>query len=134
MSDLHDFAIFGIKNGVICQNFDFLRSYYDRDFLSDFAEIFTWVVFEVEKFVDQVRFAWFCHFQGENWGQRSKFWLLWGQNWSEISTFNSILTLKMTKLCKSDITSKFLDLESYSGKNYIKIREKNSGPNMTSNS
>ena len=34
------------------------------------------------------------------------------------------LTIKKTKLCKSDITSKFLDLESYSGENYIKIREK----------
>jgi len=67
-------------------------------FFSDFAEIFTWVVFEVEKFVDQVRFTWFCHFQGENWGQRSKFWLLRGQNWSEISTFNSIFDHKKDKI------------------------------------
>ena len=34
------------------------------------------------------------------------------------------LTLKMTKLCKSDITGKLHALESYSGENYVKIREK----------
>ena len=43
-----------------------------------------------------------------------------------------ILTLKMAKSCKSDMTSGFLDLIVHPGENFRQIRENKIGPNLTS--
>ena len=65
----------------------------------------------------------FAIFQEKNWVQRSKFWLFQVKFVPKFLPLTPFLTLKMTKLCKSGITSKFLDLESCSGENYSKIKE-----------
>ena len=80
MSDLHYLAIFRVKIGVKGQFIDFLRS---KIIFFNLAEFFTRKAFQVEKFTGHVRFALFCHFQGQNWGQRSNIDFL-GQIWSDL--------------------------------------------------
>ena len=79
-----------------------------------------------------IRFARFCHFQGQNWDQMSNFGLFKVKFGPKVTTFDPIFYPNMAKSCKYDLTSGFLDLKVHPGETFRQIRDKKFGPNLTS--
>ena len=114
--------------GSKIMNFDFWSQIWSDFIFSDLSEIFTRMNFEVKKSTGHIRFARFCHFQGQNWDPMSNFGLFKVQFGPKVTTSDRIFYPNMAKSCKLILpvnfsTSKFI-LVKISDKSEIKIRTK----------